>query len=129
MTTESDELLFMVRQYVAQRIPSEQQAVVVDGIIRTLVIMMSDPRFYGHLSVVQNLAAENEMLRQHLAMTTAALARYQPVKVPARRTPPRKKTAKKTAPKRNPVATNPTVKVKGSTAANRRAFKQGYRGR
>jgi hypothetical protein len=118
VTTESDELLFMVRRFVKDRVEPRYEAIVTEGIVRTLVVMMSDPRFYTRLSIVSQLQMENEMLRMHLANATAALARYQPVKV----APKKKRPAKKSTAKRRPVATNPPVAVK-------RAFKQGYRGR
>ena len=119
MTTESDELLFLVRRFVGERVAPQHQAVVTEGIVRTLVVMMADPRFYSQLSIVARLQMENEMLRAHLANATAALARYQPVKArPVKKRAP----AKKAAAKRKPVAKNPPIAVK-------RAFKQGQRGR
>lgn len=128
MTNESDELLFMIRRYVADRVDPELRDIATEGVVYSLTALMAEPRFYSQLNVVQRLQMENEMLRQQLAYTTAALARFQPVKVPtATKRPAKKRAAKKSAPLK--VVSNPTIKVKGSTAANRRAFKQGYRGR
>ena len=120
MTAESDQLLFLIRRFVADRVEPQYQQAVTEGIAYTLAVMMAEPRFYTQLSVVARLTQENELLRMHLANATTALQRYQPVK----RAPPRKRAAKKAVAKKAPA-----VKVKGSTAANRRAFKQGYRGR
>ena len=126
MTNEGDELLWMIRQAVRQRgVPKGQEEMLTELVGRTVIMVMSEPRFYSRLTVVAQLQAENNLLRQHLAFAQATLARLAPATMRA----PRKVPAKKKAGAKRVVKKSPAVKVKGSTAKNRNAFKQGYRGR
>jgi hypothetical protein len=122
---EGDELLGMIRQAVSQYpLPVQQQEMVTEIVGRTVIAVMSNPRFLNRLLIVQQLQHENVALRQHLMQLQAFLRQHgTPVKAP-----PRKKAAKKAPAKKKPVARSPQVRVKGSTPGNRRAFKQGYRG-
>lgn len=117
MTSEGDHLLQAIRGHVmALGVPIEQQEALTILVAQTVVTIMSDPRFFNHLIPVQRLQAENAALRQHIML----------LQVPARAPAPRKRPAKK--PAKKTVAKNPTVKVRGSTPSNRRAFKQGFGG-
>lgn len=120
--TEGDELLAMIREIVAfHGVAPQQQAVVSDAAARVVLTVLSNPHFYNNLSVVLALRQQNEMLRQQLANVSALVYRANLQPQPKK---PTKRPAKKKA-----VAKSPAVKVKGSTAANRQAFKQGYKGR
>jgi hypothetical protein len=115
---EGDHLLQAIRGHVmALGVPIEQQEALTILVAQTVVTIMSDPRFFNHLVPVQRLQAENAALRQHLML----------LQMPQRAPAPRKRPAKK-APVKKTVSKSPTVKVRGSTAANRRAFKQGFGG-
>jgi hypothetical protein len=114
--TEGDELLAMIRQAVADYgVPPSQQPFITDMVARIAVTVMTDPRFLYRLSVVLQLQEENQALRHHIAMM---------------QTPTRSKAAprKKASPKKRVVKKAPAVQVRGSTKANRQAFRQGYRG-
>ena len=122
--TEGDELLALIRQAVAEsHVPRPYQDVVIELVARTAITVMTQPRFLQRLTVVMELQAENAALRQNLAVLTAMVNRFQPaaasVKRPRKKAPAKKKAVAKRAP---------AVRVKGSTASNRQAFKQGYRG-
>ena len=132
MTTTGDELLARIRQAVVETgVPPSQRDRVTELVGRCVVTIMSDPAFYSQLRVVMDLAQENQLLRQQLAQMAAlngALKSAVAVKLP-RKAPARAKTkARKTPPSRAPKVT-PKVQVKGSTAANRKAFREGYRGK
>ena len=76
---EGDELLGMIRQAVRQRgVPLDQQEMLVELVGRTVILVMSEPRFYSRLTVVAQLQAENNLLRQHLAFAQSTLARLGP---------------------------------------------------
>ena len=122
MTTEGDFLLALIRQAVTDmNVPNSQREPIVEIIARTVITVMSDPRLLNRLSVVMALQQENAELRQYIMQLRAFQERYVAHNPPrARKAPPRKKPAKKKA------AARPKIQVKGSTAANRRAFKQGY---
>lgn len=112
--TEGDELLAAVRQHVAElHIPLEQREAVTILVARTVVTIMSNPRFFYRLAGVQHLKQENEALRQHLMLLQA-------VRQPA----PRKRPAKK-APAKKVVKKSPAVRVRSSQS---KAFKRGARG-
>lgn len=112
---EGDELLAAIRQHVAQlHIPLEQREAVTVLVGRTVITIMSDPRFFNHLVPVQRLQAENAALRQHLMMLQSV--RPNPPQ-------PRKRAAKKTAAKKV-VRKSPPVQVRSST----KAFKRGAQG-
>lgn len=120
--TEGDELLALIRQAVAEsHVPRPYQDVVTELVARTAITVMTQPRFLQRLTIVMELQAENAALRQNLAVLTAMVNRHQPptVKRPRKKAPAKKKAVAKRAP---------SVRVKGSTSANRQAFKQGYRG-
>ena len=119
---EGDDLLAAIRQFVAElHIPVEQREAITILVGRTVVTIMSDPRFFNHLIPVQRLQAENAALRQHLLMMQVPMAA--PRKAAARKRAPARK-----APAKKVVRKSPPIRVKGSTPANRRAFKQGYNG-
>ena len=122
---EGDELLVLIRQGVSQYpLPQEQQDMVVEIVARTLIAVASTPHFANRLLVVQQLARENAALRQTLMQLQAFLRAQGTKPPPVKKAAPKKRkaAAKKT------VARGPKIQVKGSTPANRRAFKQGYRG-
>ena len=123
MPSEGDDLLALIRNAVKEnrsRIPYEQTDAITEIIGRMIVLIVTDPKFFSRLAPVQRLQLENAALRQEL-MRLQAFVRQMA-------TPVRKAPAKKKAAAKKPVARSPQVKVKGSTATNRRAFKQGYRG-
>lgn len=122
MPTEGDQLLAFIRQAVVDlRVPPAHQPMVVEATARTVIAVLTNPAYLGQLAIVRELQTENANLRQYLAQQQMFLQRMQtvsPMKPPAR---PRKRS-----PKKAPAVTkNPPIRVKGSTAANRRAFKQG----
>jgi len=130
MTDAGDELLGLIRtELKRRRVSSNDMDLLAEIVGRTIITVMSTPRFYERLLVVLELRKENELLRYHLASTQAMLNRLVQSRLPVVRA---KKTAakpRKAAAKKAPVVKKaPAVRVRGSTAANRKAFKQGYRG-
>lgn len=111
-----DELLERIRQEVANRVIPEEVDRTTQVVAYVVVTIMSDPRFFTSLAQVQALLQENALLRQHLAIAQSGLNRVAATKVG------------KVTKKRRVVKKNPTIQVRGSTAANRRNFKQGFRG-
>lgn len=119
--TAGDDLLARIQEAVRQHnVPPAQQEIVVELVGRSLITIMNDPAFYTQLRPVIELRNENALLRQAL-MNVQAQMRQAVVKAS-----PRKRTA---APKKPRVVKKaPPIRVKGSTAANRRAFKEGFKG-
>jgi hypothetical protein len=128
MTVEGDELLAMIRTELRRRrVPPSDLDLLTEIVGRTVVAVMSTPKFYDRLRVVLELRQENELLRYHLASTQAMLNRLVKSRMPT--TKPKPKPRKKAAPRKSPVVKKaPGVRVKGSTAANRKAFREGYGG-
>src|SRR3954471_24897995 len=94
-TPESDELLGIIRQYVHGRVGPPFEETTVEIVAQTLVMLMSEPRFYNHLRIVIDL-------QRRIAQLETALRHYQQ-KVPqpspaARPRPPKKAVAKKKMP-------------------------------
>lgn len=117
------------REVQLVKIPADQQDRVVEVIVSTLIKIITDPAIYSTLQPVlelqainRNLQEQNQVLQQtlHAVMrgTVAVQVRKTPAKLP-KKTPARKAVAKKP----------PKVQVKGSTAVNRKAFRQGFSGR
>lgn len=133
MTATGDELLSRIRQAVIeQKVPAAHQEVVIELVARSVITIMSDPAFFGQLRVVLDLQKENQLLRQQLtqmaALNSALKSALKPrgSKQPVYKVPAKTK-ARKTPPTKAPKVT-PKVQVRGSTASNRKAFKEGYRG-
>lgn len=120
--SEGDELLALIQESVrAHQVPPAYQAMVTEMVALTVVRVMSDPRYLMRLQIVMELQQENVELRRALAVASATVSRSG---VKARKkAAPRKKAAAKRATVRAPQ-----VRVKGSTSANRQAFREGYSG-
>lgn len=104
------------------KIPEDQQDRVVEVIVSTLIKILTDPAVYNTLQPVMELRQENAALRQALMVATVRK------QLPARKSPAKPKV-KKVAPARKATAPRaPKVQVRGSTAANRKAFKEGFSG-
>ena len=121
MNQDGEDLLAHVRAFVREKVPPKDVETTTEIIVRLIVLLMSKPEFYNHLRIVMNLQAENQALRQRLSrlMDEARTKRLrsQAVKAGMRKTAAAKATpVKKAAP------------VKGSTAANRKAFQKGVTG-
>lgn len=129
-----DELLARIHQAVVDlKVPPAQRERLIELVGRCVITIMTDPTFYNQLRVVIDLREENQAMRQQLASSAvlisslrAALATT-PRRAPAKKAPARKAAAKKASPKA-PIARAPKIQVKGSTAANRKAFREGFRG-
>jgi hypothetical protein len=116
---EGDELLAAVRQHVAElQVPLDQREAVTVLVARSVVTIMSNPRFFYRLAGVQRLQAENIALRQHIMLLQAT-------KAPAPRKRPAKKAPAKKAAAKRVVQTKPPVRVRSSQS---KAFKRGARG-
>lgn len=120
--TTGDELLALIREHVRQQVPAAHRDKITEMVANILLMVMSEQRFYSQLRVVLDLQAENSMLRNELAKAVALVNRLASARVPVPYAKPRKKAAAKK------VGVKPKIQVKGSTASNRRAFKEGYRG-
>ena len=112
MATEGDALLAYIRAEVTGRVPPTLVDRVTEVVAVTVTKIMADPRFFERLSKVQALRAENDALRQHLAIATANLNRANQgggvVFMPRKKAAPRK-----AAPARKvPMKKAPTVRVK-----------------
>lgn len=128
MTNLGDELLIRIREAVRQQgVAPSMQDTVIELVGRALITILNDPAFYTQLRPVLELQAENAVLRNTLATVQAQMHRMVAVSAPKRRPPAKKKAA---APKKPRVVKKaPSIRVKGSTAANRKAFKEGFGGR
>ena len=116
--TVGDDLLARIHEAVRQAgVPVSQQPIVIELVGRSLITIINDPAFYTQLRPMLELRAENERLRQALLAVQVQM-RQAVVKAS-----PRKRTAKPKVVKKAPG-----IRVKGSTPANRRAFKEGFRG-
>ena len=109
MATEGDALLAYIRTEVSGRVHPNQVDVVTELVAVTVTRIMADPRFFERLVKVQELRAENQALRQHLAIATANLNRMSPgiVFVPRKKVAPRKGDFYKV-----PVKKAPAVRVR-----------------
>jgi hypothetical protein len=121
-TPEGDQLLGIIRALVHGRVPPSQEAVAIEATASTLVAIMSDPKLYSHLRVVQDLQQENWSLRQQILHLQRLLAAYNhptnhSLKVSVKKAPAKKATVRKAVPRK---------KVPPS---NVRAFKRGTSGR
>lgn len=115
---EGDDLLAHIRAYVRGRVPPAWEDLVVELVGRTVVLVMTTPAFYNHLTYVQELQRENAALRAALRpVQRPPMKKPTPRKTPARKAPPRKATA--------PVK-KATKKASPSRVA---AFKKGAAGR
>lgn len=113
-----DDLLRHIRSYVRGRVPPNLESIVVELVGRSVVLIMTTPDFYNHLTYVQQLQRENWNLRQALIGYQQA-ERQRAQKARARKVAaaqkaagaPKKAAPRKTAPKR-------------PSPSNVRAFKQ-----
>jgi hypothetical protein len=122
-TTVGDDLLARIREAVRlQGVPVSQQAAVIELVGRSLITILNDPSFYMQLRPVLELQAENATLRNMLGQVQAQMNRLVVAKSPRKRTAPRKPGPPKVVKKA------PAIRVKGSTAANRTAFRKGFSG-
>ena len=106
---EGDDLLRNIRGFVHGRVPPNLEELVTELVARTVVLVMTTPEFYLHLSYVQDLLAQNAALRAHL------------IRQPPPRPPTKKAAPRKAAPVKRVVK-------KASTSRNQ-AFKRGAQGR
>ena len=111
---EGDDLLRNIRSFVHGRVPPNLEELVTELVGRTVVLVMTTPEFYLHLSYVQDLLAQNAALRAHL------------IRQPPPRPPAKKAPAKKAAPRK---ATPAKRVVKKASTSRNQAFKRGAQGR
>jgi hypothetical protein len=117
-TPEGDDLLRMIRQFVKERgTPPSQIEMITELVARTVVTVMTEPRFYSHLLVVQNLQARVFELERVIALYGQQARQGSP----AARPPSPKKAAKKLPAKK--LAKKPPLPY------NVRQFKKGASGR
>lgn len=107
-----DELAYRVRQYVTANAPPEQVEIVTRTVCLTLAMLMAEPAFTNELLVVRQLREENAWLRTQYTILKQMVDKVG-AKAPRKRAP-----TKRAAPR-----------VKGGTAAQRRAFQEGFRGK
>lgn len=121
---EGDAVLAEIRREVIKlRVPAAQQEAVVMAAAHAVIAVLTNPQFLNRIGIVIQMQHEIATLRQMLAVATQARKAAAPR---PRKAAPRKAPAKKAA--KRIVKTAPKIQVKGSTAANRKAFNQGYRG-
>jgi len=119
-TPEGDHLLSMIRQIVHGRVPEMYEELVVEAVARTVVVIFSDPNFYGHLKLVQDLQSRIVQLERVVSL-------YQQGQVPPRVVvskvykAPAKKAAKKLPAKK--------ATKKAPASLNVRQFRKGSQGR
>jgi hypothetical protein len=105
-----------IRQYVvASGVSPEKVEIVTRTVCVTLAALMNDPAFTNELVVVRRLQEENQYLRTQYTILKQTLASLGV------------QTARKRAPAKKKAPAAP--RVKGGTAAQRRAFRQGYQGK
>lgn len=120
-TPEGDELLRMIRRLVEERgVHPTQRDVVTELVARTVVTVMTEPRFYTNLAIVQNLQARVTQLEFAIAQYAKQSQRGSPA---AR--PPKPMTSRKQAAKKLPVK---KISKKPPLPYNVRAFKKGAAG-
>jgi hypothetical protein len=121
-TPEGDELLGIIREYVNGRVPPAFEEATVEIVATTLVMMMSEPRFYNHLRVVIDL-------QKRIYQLETAIRRYQqkPVRPSPAARPPRPATRKKAAAPKKMAAPKKATK-KPPLPHNVRQFKRGAAG-
>ena len=107
--------MIRIRRYVATQVPADQVEITTRAVCMTVATLMADPTFTSELLVIRQLQDENQYLRTQYTILKQTLATLG-VKQPRKRAPAKKKAA--AAPR-----------VKGGTAAQRRAFQEGFRGR
>lgn len=97
-TPEGDELLAMIRHYVHGRIPPIHEEVTVEIVAKVIVAIVSEPRFYTSLAIVQNLQSRVTQLEFALARYAEKERRGSPAARPgakAKKAMPVKKISKK----------------------------------
>lgn len=97
-TTEGDELLAMIRQYVHGRVPAAHEEAIVEVVAKVVVAIMSEPRFYTQLRVVQDLRIRLAQAERAIAMYQQKTQRPTPAAPKPRKSVP-KKAVKKTSKK------------------------------
>jgi len=117
-----------IRQYVAANVPPEQVEIVSRTVCLVVAMLMAEPAFTNELALVQALRNENHYLKTQYAILKETLSGVRTSGTSSTKTAakPRKRApAKKTASGTRRTSA-PTVK--GGTAAQRAAFRSGYRG-
>jgi hypothetical protein len=124
-----------VQAFVHGRVPPNLEQVVTELVARSVVLVMTEPKFYNHLIFVQRLQAENWQLRQALIayqraeQVRAQRARTRKASGPVKKAAPRKAAApRKTAAPKKAAPVRKTAPKKAATS-NVRAFKRGASGR
>jgi hypothetical protein len=121
-TPEGDDLLAVIRQLVHGHVHPAQEEAVVGIVAQTVIIIMSDPKYYTHLKLVIEMQSRIIQLERVLALYQQQMS-SPPVR--ARAAPkPRKATAKKAPAK-------PTVKKvtkKPAMPYNVKQFRRGAKG-
>lgn len=114
-TPEGDHLLSMIRQLVHGRVHPQHEEIVVEIVARTVVVVFSDPNFYSHLRLVQDLQSRVIQLERVVALYQQGQVPTKPVKVKkAAKRLPVKGPAKKSVSKRAPASLNVRQFRKGS---------------
>jgi hypothetical protein len=117
-TPEGDELLAVIRQLVHGHVHPAQEEAMVGVVAQTVVIIMSDPKYYSHLRLVIELQSRVLQLERVLSLYQQQMS-SPPVR--ARAAPkPRKTVAKKPAKK--------TVSKTPPRPYNVKQFKRGAKG-
>jgi hypothetical protein len=110
-----DELVLRIRQYVTANVPAEQAEVVTHTVCLVVAMLMAEPEFTNELALVRQLREENQWLKTQYTILKQMMDKVGSVK-PRKRAPVKKKA---------PAA----PRVKGGTAAQRQAFREGFQGR
>lgn len=104
-TPEGDELLGVIRQLVHGHVHPTQEEAVVGVVAQTVVIIMSDPKYYSHLRLVIELQSRVLQLERALSLYQQQMS-SPPVRARAApkpsKTPAKKVVAKKTMSKKPP---------------------------
>lgn len=123
-TPEGDHLLAMIRQLVHGRVPPEHEELVVEIVARTTVVIFSDPQFYSHLRLVQDLQSRIIQLERVISLYQQGQVQARPVKVAKKvYKAPAKKAAKKL-----PTQPKPRASKKAPASLNVRQFRKGTQG-
>ena len=111
-----DELAGRVLAYVRTQVALEEVEVVTRTVLMTVSTLMQDRRFFEALPPVQQLIAQVQWLHNENLVLKETLSQLGLNGTAVRKGPVRKTPAKKRAAPR----------VKGGTAAQRKAFRNGY---
>lgn len=120
MQHEGDDLHLAIRRYVAETVPPSLVDVVTELTARSVVLVMTTPEFYLHLTYVQELLAEIARLKPRQTARKAPRSPASPRKAPT--TPVT--SAKKPAPR-----VRPAKKAQPQPRSRNGQFKRGAQGR